>query len=45
MDKIEKAARAAYETDSVCAARVPWEALGNHWKDYWRSVAKAVLSV
>jgi hypothetical protein len=44
MEKIEKAARAAYELDSACAARVPWDILPNYWKDYWRNIAKAVFN-
>jgi len=44
MDKIENAAKAAYQFDAVCSARVPWVNLSAHWQEYWRNIAKAVLA-
>lgn len=41
---IEPAAKAAYEAcPDQPHKRVPWESLADFWRDYWRTIARAVL--
>ena len=47
MSDLDRAAQAAYESieGGQSAKRVPWSVLPEHWREYWRGIARAALAI
>lgn len=47
MSDLDIAAQAAYESieSGQTAKRIPWSVLPEHWREYWRGIARAVLAI